>query len=109
MVTDQNGQYQSYYTQDQMGNPIYVKMDIVEPEFSVDAKSTKWENGELVEYTYNSNFWTYNSVTFIITPTAQCISPVSYEYSIDGGAWTLLTKSPNGDYYILVRERNRQN
>ncbi len=104
-VTDQNGQYQSYYTQDQMGNPIYVKMDIVEPEFSVDAKSTKWENGELVEYTYNSNFWTYNSVTFIITPTAQCISPVSYEYSIDGGAWTPLTKSPNGDYYILVRER----
>ncbi|MGI6523515.1 MAG: hypothetical protein ACOX2Y_06555 [Christensenellales bacterium] len=99
-VTDISGKIKSVFPQPE-DSQIYVKMDIVEPDFSVSAVSTRYEDGRLVTFPYNQNLWSYNDVVYIITPEVWGESPIVYEYRTPGNAWNTLTYSPASGYYTL--------
>lgn len=103
MVSDMGGYYKSYYTRDEHDNKMHVKMDIILPEFRIQAVSTKIVNGEAVEYDYNSSMWSYQDIVYKIIPTAKGESQITYEYSIGASGWNVLTKNTGSqeEYYIL--------
>ena len=110
-VTDQSGRYVSYYTEDINGKSIFVKMDIVLPEFSVSATSTKVVDGNNVTYNYNSSLWSYNEILYKITPVEIGESPITYQYREAGGEWAGLRKNTSGgvDTYNLSLVKTTQN
>ncbi len=115
-VTDQSGVKKGYRTTNPItGKSIHARMDIVRPEIEIRAQSTKTNaNGENEIYDYNSkNYqWSYNDITYIITPTEKGQSPVRYEYKIIGVSdWTALAKNAGSgtEFYTLPLNKTTQN
>lgn len=112
-VTDQNGVIKGYRTTDTNGATIYARMDIETPEIEIRAQSTRINaNGETEIYDYTSDRWSYNDITYIITPTKKGESPVRYEYRVTGvNDWTALAKNTGGggEFYTLPLNRTTEN
>lgn len=114
-VTDQSGVIKGYRTTDTNGQSIHARMDIVRPEIEIRAQSTRTNSsGENEIYDYNSkNYqWSYNDITYIITPVRKGQSPVRYEYKIVGVSdWTALAQNAGGgaEFYTLPLNKTTQN
>lgn len=94
-----------------LGGRKYVRLDTVEPEFTVTATTIDHTDPALPSMPYESNKWANGDVTYTLARKPGNIGLSGLTFFVkdinNGNTWLPVTRQPNGSYIYVVTKTNR--